>query len=203
MWTAIRSIFQQCLLFLIASMLCPNLSGIAQETSEKEMPKETKKSEQQEEKEKKKKEDHYLVLTGGDLYTITGPVLEKTDILIKNGVIEEIGQSLEVPEKSQALDVTGMRVYPGLIAVASSGILGREPPENSTDLFDLDLLLALAGGLTTVVTGNTAAKITYGTTEGMVLRRNLFSNISFSRRSPQKRQALKQDLDRVHPKPVS
>ena len=97
----------------------------------------------------------------------------------------------------EVLDVRGMRVYPGLVAVNSSGILGREPPENTTDLFSLNLVLALAGGITTAVTGGTAAKLTYGTTEGMVVKRNLFLTLSYSRRYPERRRKLRAELTRV------
>jgi imidazolonepropionase-like amidohydrolase len=144
-----------------------------------------------------KKDDRYFALKGGDVYTVTGPVLKGNDILVKNGVIERIGKDLPVPEKCEVLDVEGMRVYPGLIAVSSSSILGSEPPEHSTDVYGLNMVLALAGGLTTVVTGNTAAKLTYGTTEGMVVKRNIFASMSYQRRSPTKRQELRLDLERV------
>jgi imidazolonepropionase-like amidohydrolase len=124
-------------------------------------------------------------------------MLRGSDILVKNGVIDRIGRDLPLPEGCEVLVVSGMRIYPGLIAVSSSSILGREPPEHSTDVYGLNMVLALAGGLTTVVTGNTAAKLTYGTTEGMVIKRSLFSSMSYQRRSPQKRQELRRDLERV------
>ncbi len=154
-------------------------------------------SDEEDDKEKAKKEDRYFLLAGGAIHTVTGPVIPEADILVKNGVIEKIGKNLEAPDGAERLDVKGMRVFPGLIAVASSGILGREPPEDSTDLYGMNMVLALAGGLTTVVTGNTAAKLTYGTTEGMVVKRNLFYNLSYTRRTPSKRQELRNDLEKV------
>lgn len=161
-----------------------------------EAPREEKKEEEKKE-EKKKKEDRYFALRGGDVYTVSGPVLKDTDILVKNGVIEALGRDLKTPDECDVLDASGMRVYPGLIAVSSYSILGREPPENSTDLFGINMRLALAGGLTTVVTGNTAGKLTFGTTEGMVVKRKLFTSLSYSRRYPEKRRKLREDLARV------
>lgn len=150
-----------------------------------------------EEKKEKKPDDSYFALVGGDVYTVTGPVLEDTDILAKNGAIFRIGRDLVLPEETEILDVTGMRVYPGLVAVSSSRILGSEPPENSTDVYGLNLVLGLAGGLTTVVTGNTAAKLTYGTTKDMVLKRNLFTTLKYSRRSPDQRRKMREEFERV------
>jgi len=143
------------------------------------------------------KEDRYLLLTGGDVHTVTGPVLRNTAVLVKNNVIAGLGRDLEIPEGAEILDVAGMRVYPGLIAVSSSGIVGREPPENSTDVFGLGMILGLSGGLTTVVTGNTAAKLTYGTLEDMVVKRKIFTTLRYERRYPQRRADLVRDLEKV------
>lgn len=142
-------------------------------------------------------EDRYFAVLGGNLYTVTGPVLKNTDILVKNGIIQELGQGLKLPDDCETLDAHGMTVYPGLVAVKSSGIIGREPPENSTDVYGLSLSLGLAAGLTTVVTGNTAAKLTYGTVEDMVLKRNLFITLPYSRGQPKLRHDLWNDFRKV------
>ncbi|MHC4944450.1 MAG: hypothetical protein ACYTG7_15650, partial [Planctomycetota bacterium] len=157
----------------------------------------TAKPENEAEEEKKEEKDRYFALLGGDLHTVTGPVLKGTDVLVKNGIITRIGAGLELPEECEKLDVEGMRVYPGLIAVGSRGLLGKEPPENSTDLYGLNMLLALAGGITTVVTGNTAAKLTFGTTEGMILKRDVFLTLRYGRGAPKARHDLRKDLEKV------
>jgi hypothetical protein len=95
------------------------------------------------------------------------------------------------------MDVAGLRVYPGLVAVSSSRLLGSEPPEHTTDVYGLNLILGLSGGLTTVVTGNTAAKLTYGTIEDMVLERGIFTTIRYTRSSPIQRRELREDLEKV------
>jgi len=104
---------------------------------------------------------------------------------------------MQVPEKAEILDVSGMRVYPGLVAVSSSGIVGRPPVEDSTDPFGLNMLLALASGITTTVTGNSAVKLTYGSLEGMTLRDDLFVRLTYSTRNPSGKRTLRADLDRV------
>jgi len=144
--------------------------------------------------EPEKKPDQYLALLHGDVYTVSGPVIRSADVLVKNGIIFRIGRDLDLPEGCETLEVKGMRVYPGLVAAGSRGILGREPPEETTDLFDVQIVLGLAGGLTTVVTGNTAAKLTYGTTEGMVLKRPLFQRLRYGYESPNTRRELREDL---------
>lgn len=66
------------------------------------------------------KEDRYFALIGGDVYTGLGGVLRGATILSKNGVIEEIGFSVYLPKQTEKLDVSGMRVYPGLVALSSA-----------------------------------------------------------------------------------
>jgi imidazolonepropionase-like amidohydrolase len=172
-----------------------------EERAGKDPGRDAKKAEEPEKKDKQEKpekeEDRYFALLGGDVHTVTGPVLKATDVLVKNGVIARIGQDLVLPEDCEKLDVKGLHVYPGLIALGSRGILGKEPPENSTDLYGLNMVLGLAGGLTTVVTGNTAAKLTYGTTDGMILKRDVFHTLRYDRNSPKGRQDLRRDLEKV------
>ncbi len=145
-----------------------------------------------------RKEDRYLAITGATVHTITGPTLEApTTVLCKNGKVLAIGHNLVIPDQSQKLDATGFHVYPGLVAIQSEGIVGNEPPEDHTDPFQLSMTLALAGGITTAVTGNTAAKLTFGTLEDHVLKRNLFYALNYSRQSAAERQKLRATLDRV------
>jgi hypothetical protein len=150
-----------------------------------------------EEEDGKKEDDVYLALIGGDVYTVTGPVLRDTTVLVKNGKIADLGRDLELPEGTEVMDVSGLRVYPGLVAVSSSRLLGSEPPEHTTDVYDLNMILGLSGGLTTVVTGNTAAKLTFGTIDGMILKRNIFTSLRYTRSSPIQRRELREDLERV------
>ncbi len=56
-----------------------------------------------------------ILLKGGDLYTISSGILEQTDIIFDNGRITEIGKNLTAPPDAEVIDITGKRVYPGLI----------------------------------------------------------------------------------------
>lgn len=75
--------------------------------------------------EEEEDKDEYLAVVGGDVYTGTGAVLRGTSILSKNGIIKEIGTDLYIPEDAEIIDATGMRVYPGLVALSATGSIVR------------------------------------------------------------------------------
>ncbi len=57
-----------------------------------------------------------VLLRGGDLYTVSHGIKEVTDLLFEDGRITRIGQNLTPPDNTEVIDVSGKRVYPGLIA---------------------------------------------------------------------------------------
>ncbi len=59
--------------------------------------------------------DHPILLKGGDLYTVSHGIREHTDLLFSDGQITAIGNDLELPAGTEVIDITGQRVYPGLI----------------------------------------------------------------------------------------
>lgn len=61
-----------------------------------------------------------VLLVGGDLYTVSQGVLPATDLLFEDGRITAIGKDLEAPEGAEVVDVSGQRVYPGLIAAQTT-----------------------------------------------------------------------------------
>jgi imidazolonepropionase-like amidohydrolase len=61
-----------------------------------------------------------VLLRGGTLFTVSDGVLEETDLLFVNGVIENIGKGLKAPAGAKVIDVSGQNVYPGLIALGTS-----------------------------------------------------------------------------------
>lgn len=148
--------------------------------------------------EAKKDDDKYLAITGGRVHTMAGPVLEGVTILAKNGSIIAIGPNVKVPEGAEVIDAAGHRVYPGLVSVQSFGIVGSGRPQDTTDVFDLNMTVALAAGITTTVSGDAAVKLAYGTVEGLLLRDNLFINFRYTTRDPAGRHRIRGDLDRVH-----
>lgn len=65
-----------------------------------------------------------VLLKSGEVHTVSGGVLPKTDVLLQDGRIAQIGAGLAAPAGAQVIDITGQRVYPGLIAANST--LGLE-----------------------------------------------------------------------------
>jgi imidazolonepropionase-like amidohydrolase len=61
-----------------------------------------------------------ILLRGGDLYTVANGVLPATDLLFDNGRITGIGPDLTPPDNCRVIDVTGKRVYPGMIDGATT-----------------------------------------------------------------------------------
>lgn len=57
-----------------------------------------------------------VLLKGGDLHTVSDGVLPATDLLFDDGRIVRIGKNLEAPAGAEIVDVSGKRVYPGLVA---------------------------------------------------------------------------------------
>ena len=147
-------------------------------------------------KTKKPKEDRFFALKRGVVH-LAVTTLHGVTILSKNGTIVEIGPDVVVPEKAERLDASGYHVYPGPVAVASAGPLGAEPPDDSTNVFSLHMKIALAGGITTAVGGNTAAKMSYGTTDEMIVKRDLFKTLKYSTIEPNERRKLRAKFEKV------
>lgn len=144
------------------------------------------------------KKDHYFAVINGLVHTVAGSVLDGATILCKNGKIVEIGRTVALPPETEVLDATDRFVYPGLVVASpASSIHGAEPPEDSTDVFSLGLEVALVGGITTALAGNTAAKLTFGSVEDIVIRRNIYIPLSYDRGAYEARRELRADLDRV------
>lgn len=142
--------------------------------------------------------DRYLAVIKGEVHTIGGAVLPGATVLCKNGKIIEIGPNVVLPPDAEVVDASARLVYPGLVAAAPCGnIHGNEPPDDTTDVLNLNMNIAVAVGITTAVVGNTAAKLTYGAVEDMVIKRNLYVSLGYSTYAPETRRELRADLDRV------
>lgn len=141
--------------------------------------------------------DRWFAIVGGDVYTGTGEVLRNATVLSRNGQIREIGRDVVLPEGTEVLDATGMRVYPGLVAVEatsriSSGLSGplqaddeeRSNVEDSFDPFSQYLVLALATGITTAEQSNAAIKLKRGEIDGILLKEKHLTTINFDLSNP-------------------
>ncbi|MGD0580233.1 MAG: amidohydrolase, partial [Bryobacteraceae bacterium] len=87
-----------------------------------------------------------MAIRGARVYTVSGPVLEKATVLIKDGLIEAVGENVPIPAGVTVIDGTGLNVYPGLIdalstwgiaelaapATPAGGARGAAPPAPAT-----------------------------------------------------------------------
>jgi imidazolonepropionase-like amidohydrolase len=143
------------------------------------------------------KKDTFLAVINGRVHTVTGPLLHGATILCKNDRIVAIGNDVPLPQECEVVDARDRFVYPGLVASGSAGILGAPSPEDSTDLFSLNMNLAMAAGITTTMVGNDVAKVTFGSADGIMVRKNVYYNLSYSSRSPLEKQKLRAEFERV------
>jgi imidazolonepropionase-like amidohydrolase len=67
-------------------------------------------------------------ITNARIVTMTGAPIEKGTVVMRDGVIEDVGASIAAPADALVVDATGLVVYPGLIDMSNSTIVegGRE-----------------------------------------------------------------------------
>jgi imidazolonepropionase-like amidohydrolase len=68
------------------------------------------------------KQNHPIALVGGTIHTVSGPIVENGTILFVDGKITALGTNVELPAKTEGIEIPGKHVYPGLIA--ANTILG-------------------------------------------------------------------------------
>ena len=101
-----------------------------------------------------------LLIKNATVLTVTNGTLERTDVLVRNGKIEKIGQGLSAPGGVETIDATGKFVMPGIIDahshIAISDVNEWTNPVTAEvwtgdvlDPYDLAVYRALAGGVTT------------------------------------------------------
>ena len=141
----------------------------------------------------------YLAIIGGDVHTVSDGLIRKGTVLTKDGRILKVGRRVSIPEGARRIDASGMQVYPGLVAVRSSGIVSGRGTGIADDFdpFALNVDLGLAGGLTTVESGNGIAKLTRGTLEGALLGETGWVSLNYSSTAPSGRRQVRAELGKV------
>ncbi|MGB7922252.1 MAG: amidohydrolase family protein, partial [Pyrinomonadaceae bacterium] len=71
--------------------------------------------------------DAYAI-TGARIVTLSGPVIERGTVVVRNGLISAVGDRVSAPADARVIDGTGLTVYPGLIDSHSS--LGIPPSDS-------------------------------------------------------------------------
>jgi hypothetical protein len=70
-----------------------------------------------------------IALRGARVVTVSGPVLEKGTVLLRNGLIEAVGENVDLPKDAWVVDAQGATVYPGLIDALSTVGLPETPAQ--------------------------------------------------------------------------
>jgi imidazolonepropionase-like amidohydrolase len=69
-----------------------------------------------------------IAIRNAKIVTVSGPVINKGTVIVRDGLIEAVGESIAVPADAQVIDGEGMTVYPGLVdALSTWGIPGPAP----------------------------------------------------------------------------
>jgi hypothetical protein len=69
-----------------------------------------------------------VAIRNAKIVTVSGPVIAKGTVILKNGLIEAVGENVAVPADAWVVDGEGMTVYPGLIdGLSTVGIPGAAP----------------------------------------------------------------------------
>ena len=62
-------------------------------------------------------------ITNARIVTVAGPPIDKGTVVLRDGVIEDVGAAVAAPADALVVDGTGLVVYPGLIDMANSTIV--------------------------------------------------------------------------------
>ena len=69
-----------------------------------------------------------VAIRNAKIVTVSGPVIAKGTVVVRNGLIEAVGENVQVPADAWVVDGEGMTVYPGLIdALSTVGMPGAAP----------------------------------------------------------------------------
>jgi imidazolonepropionase-like amidohydrolase len=67
-------------------------------------------------------------LTGARIVTINGPVIERGTVVVRDGLIESVGASVNAPPDARVIDGSGLTIYPGIIDANTTLGIPRPTP---------------------------------------------------------------------------
>ncbi|MGE5569237.1 MAG: amidohydrolase family protein [Rhodospirillales bacterium] len=71
-----------------------------------------------------------FAIRGARVVTVSGPTLEKGTVLIRDGLIHDVGANVDIPADAWVIDGQGLFVYPGLIdALSTLGLPEAAPAQ--------------------------------------------------------------------------
>lgn len=69
-----------------------------------------------------------IAIRNAKIVTVSGPTLAKATVVVRNGLIEAVGETVAIPPEAQVIEGEGLVVYPGLIdALSTVGMPGAAP----------------------------------------------------------------------------
>jgi imidazolonepropionase-like amidohydrolase len=74
--------------------------------------------------------DTYAI-TNARIVTVSGPIIERGTVVIRNGLIAAVGANINAPPDARIIDGAGLTVYPGLIDAYTTLALPEAPPSPS------------------------------------------------------------------------
>ena len=100
-----------------------------------------------------------VLIKNATVITITNGTLENTDVMVRKGIITEIGTDLKAPKNTHTVDASDKFLMPGIIDAhshlalevineSSSPITAEVKMGDVIDPFDISIYRALAGGVT-------------------------------------------------------
>jgi len=112
-----------------------------------------------------------IAIRGGEIHTMEGKVIKSGTILIREGKIVEIGESVQIPQDAEIIDGRGYVLYPGFIAasgffasVENRNFESLAPDSSALDRFDIyaDYSLLIRGGITSAFVSLPANRLIAG-----------------------------------------
>src|SRR5215207_3781207 len=62
-------------------------------------------------------------ITNAKIVTAAGPVIDKGTVVMRDGLIEDVGAGIAAPADALVVDGNGLVVYPGLIDMSNTAVL--------------------------------------------------------------------------------
>ena len=69
-----------------------------------------------------------LAIRDARVVTVSGPTLDKATVVVRDGLIEAVGENIPIPGDAWIIDGAGLTVYPGLIDALSTWGIPEPPP---------------------------------------------------------------------------
>ena len=66
------------------------------------------------------KQTNPILLRNGTIHTVTGEVINQGEILFEDGRIVSVGKTVDTPDNTETIDISGKHIYPGLVSAMSS-----------------------------------------------------------------------------------